>query len=79
MRTRLGTEKGIQRSSESGKYKGTYGYGMTAARHDVVMASRIAWPSHKWAILLEVSHDTAPIAGSCDCAATVGLEWALEK
>ena len=75
MRTRLGTEKEIQWSSESGKYKGTYGYGMTAARHDAVMASCIDGPSHKWAVLSEVSHDpgshdTAPIAGSCDCAAT---------
>ena len=70
MRTRLGTKKGIQQSLESGKYKGTYGYGTTAARHDTVMASHIDGPSHKWAILLEVSHDMVPIAGSCDCAAT---------
>ena len=69
MRTRLGTEKGIQRSSESGKYKGTYRYGTTAARHDTVMAPHIDGPSHIWAVLLEVSHDTVPIAGSRDCAA----------
>ena len=43
---------------------------MTAVNDDTVMASCIDGPSHKWAILLEVSHDTAPIAGSCDCAAT---------
>ena len=73
MRTRLGTEKEIQWSSESGKYKGTYGYGMTAARHDAVMASCIDGPSHKWTVLSEVSHDMAPIAGSRGCAVTQAI------
>ena len=57
MRTRMGTKKGIQRGLESGEYKGTYGCGMTAVKHDMVMASCIDGPSHKWAEPLVVSHD----------------------
>ena len=46
-----------------GQNKEMYRYGTTAVKGDMVMASRIDGPSHKWAILLGVSHDTAPIGG----------------
>ena len=32
-------------------------WGMTGVKHDAVMASHIDGPSHKWAVLSEVSHD----------------------
>ena len=57
MRTRMGTEKRIQRGPESGEYKGTHRCRATAVRHDTVMASCIDGPSHKWAIQSVTSHD----------------------
>src|ERR1700731_4908805 len=43
---------------------------MTAVKYEMVMESCIDGPSHKWAIQLVISHGSAPIVGSRDCAVT---------
>ena len=72
-------ETGMGTKRAQGEYNGVWSqgntrghtcYGTTAVKYDMVMASCIDGPSHKWAVLLEVSHDMVPIAGSHDCAVT---------
>ena len=54
-----------------GNTRGRTCYRATGVRSDTVMASHIDGPSHKWAVQSVTSHDTVPIEGSRDSAATL--------